>query len=171
MMYNIQCIQDEILRTKSEIKSLRTELVSMYDPSPQGSGKLDTDFKDDYEPILSKINDLKAHLHYATDCLEVFSKFVKPGSDSRKATFEVEDTDRIKANINSSTDRMISMKQIGLLDSNTESKFKAEIKEYKNQLKEAEKLEKVVSKYDEFYEQCYRLSHSSHAIRSKLYRR
>jgi len=136
----------------------------MYDPM---SGKLDADFKDDYEPILKEIQDLKAHLHYAMDCLEVFSKLAKPGSDG----FEVQNTEHIKGKINNTTDRMIAMRQTGLLDSDTEAKFKAELKEYEKQLKEAEKLTSVVSEYDEFYQQCYRLSHNSHAIRSKLYRR
>jgi len=66
---------------------------------------------------------------------------------------------------------MIAMKQTCLLDSDTEAKFKAELKEYEKQLKEAEKLSKVVSEYDEFYQECYWLSHNSHAVRSKLYRR
>ncbi len=163
MHYNLEYVGDEINRTKSEIRSLRTELVSMYDPVSQ---RLDTDFKDEYEPILKEIQDLKAHLHYATDCLEVFTKL----ADGRD-TFEVQNVKHIQGKINNATDRMIAMKQTGLLDSDTEAKFKAEIEEYNTRLKEAEKLEKVVAEYDEFYQQCYRLSHNSHAIRSKLYRR
>jgi len=167
MHYNLEYVKEEISRTKSEIQDMRRVLLTMYDLSPSGVGKLDSDFKDEYQPVLDEINDLKAHLHYAMDCLEVFSKLAKPGSDG----FEVQNTEHIKGKINNATDRMIAMKQTGLLDSDTEAKFKAEIEEYNTRLKEAEKLSKVVSEYDEFYQQCYRLSHNSHAVRSKLYRR
>ncbi|MHC1572067.1 MAG: hypothetical protein ACXQTM_01535 [Methanosarcinales archaeon] len=91
MHYNLEYVRDEIKRTKSEIRSLRTELVSMYDAT---TSKLDADFKDEYQPVLDEINDLKAHLHYATDCLEVFSK-IADGRD----TFEVQNTEHIKGKI------------------------------------------------------------------------
>ncbi|MHC1572085.1 MAG: hypothetical protein ACXQTM_05025 [Methanosarcinales archaeon] len=166
MHYNLDYVRDEIKRTKSEIQDLRRVLLTMYDLSPSGVGKLDSDFKDEYQPVLDEINDLKAHLHYATDCLEVFTKL----ADGRD-TFEVQNVKHIQGKINNATDRMIAMKQTGLLDSDTEAKFKAEIEEYNTRLKEAEKLENVVAEYEEFYQQCYRLSHNSHAVRSKLYRR
>jgi len=135
----------------------------MYDAT---TSKLDSDFSDEYQPVLDEINDLKAHLHYATDCLEVFSKL----ADGRD-TFEIQNVKHIQGKINNTMDRMIATKQTGLLDSDTEAKFKAELKEYEKALKEADKLSRVVSEYDEFYQQCYRLSHNSHAVRSKLYRR
>jgi uncharacterized coiled-coil DUF342 family protein len=164
MQYDLKYVKDEINRTKTEIRNLNAELASMCD-IVHGKGVL-PDFREDAEPVIGQIKALTAHLHYAQDCYEVLSKLA-----GGKGYVEVKDSKGLKGKIDSVTDRMIALKQSGLLDEATEKKLKAEIEELQKQLKEAEKLEKTAEQYREFYEQCYRLSHSAKAIRAKLYRR